>query len=101
VQVIAVDEPDPEMEEPAEDDPGIEQESAEDSAESFESAVPAPPIKRQNSVGENGTTRSDTEKLPDVESVVAKIPDETRLALKELFRAEFSEVRRITKDELR
>lgn len=57
-------------------------------------------MTRQQSVS-NDNAESDASPLPDLDSVVAKIPDETRLALKEMFRAEFSEVRRIKKDELR
>lgn len=90
-----------EINEPSDDELRSEEFSSGESAGSFENAVPAP---RAPNIDFGESAKSDQQsgdELPDLDSAVSKIPEGTRLALKELFRAEFSEVRKIAKDELR
>ncbi|RME67557.1 MAG: hypothetical protein D6781_12970 [Verrucomicrobia bacterium] len=65
--------------------------------ESFETAAP---VSRESPLRRLARDMADERNLPPVDEVVGEIPEETRVALKELLRTEFTRVRRIDTDRL-
>lgn len=84
------------------DDPGEAQDGPDYADESFENALPVEsggaPVGSQEATGAADAAEPPASPPPSLESAVQRVPAATRELLTELFKAEFTAVRRIPRD---